>query len=98
MVDERRNKTTWQVNVENQISEIKAEVAENTAITAATNAKVAEVHDVLLTIKGGLKVLSWLASVAKWFTAILGLVSAGWLLWYQATHHGDVPAKIDIPK
>ena len=99
MENERREKTGWQVNIESQITAIESEVKENTAVTVSTKERVDEVHEVLLTIKGGLKALGWLANIAKWVSYFLGLCSAIWLLYYQATHHGDVPTpKIDIPK
>ena len=99
MGDKRREKTTWQVNIESQISEIKTEVTANTEVTVETKQRVDEVHEILMTIKGALKALGWLAKIAKWVSAFLGLASAIWLLWYQATHSGDVPvSKIDLPK
>lgn len=85
--------------MEKQVTAIKKEVTENTAVTVETKQRVDEVHEVLMTIRGGLKALGWLANIAKYVSYVLGLVSAVWLLWYQATHHGDVPApKIDLPK
>jgi hypothetical protein len=97
MENERREKTGWQINIESQITAIESEVKENTAVTVQTKERVDEVHEILMTIKGALKALGWLAKIAKWCTAFLGLVSAMWVLWYQATHHGDTP-KIDLPK
>lgn len=106
MDDERRGKTTWQIDIESQIVDISNKVDDNTKITSdhakitiETRDKVDELHEILMTIKGAINALGWLAKVAKWFAAIFSVISAGWLLWYQATHHGDVPTpKIDLPK
>jgi hypothetical protein len=97
MENERREKTGWQINIESQITAIESEVKENTAVTVQTKERVDEVHEILITIKGALKALGWLAKIAKYVSYVLGLISAVWVLYYQATHHGDTP-KIDLPK
>lgn len=97
--NERRKADPWREQVETQLVTMDGKIDSNTAVTVETKQRVDEVHEILMTIKGALKALGWLAKIAKWVTAFLGLASAIWVLWYQATHHGDIPApKIDLPK
>ena len=99
MIEERRATDPWRVNVETQIVDLAKKVDDNTLVTVQTKERVDEVHEVLMTIKGALKALGWLGSCAKWCTYILGLGSAIWLVYYQATHDGNVPPPtIDVPK
>lgn len=84
---ERRAADPWRIKIE-------SEVTENTRITAETKAKVDEVHEVLVSIKGALKVFGWIAAAAKWLTIMLGAVAAAMGIWHAAK--GGVP--IDLPK
>ena len=94
-----RRTDEWRVTVESQIVDLTKKIDMNTYLTAQTKERVDEVHEVLVTIKGALRALGWLATCAKYIAYVLGLGSAIWLMWYQATHNGNVPPpSIDIPK
>jgi hypothetical protein len=96
---DRRLADPWREHVDERLGNMDKKIDANTEVTVETKQRVDEVHEILMTIKGALKAMGWLARGAKWVSAFLGLVSAIWLLWYQATHSGDVPvSKIDLPK
>ena len=89
----------WRVKVESQIVDLTVKVDANTEITEQTKERVDEVYEVLLTLKGAFKAMGWLAKAAQYLSYLMGLGSAVWLIWYQATHDGNIPPPdIRIPK
>jgi hypothetical protein len=88
-MSERREKTTWQLDIENRIDQ-------NTALTEEVKGKVDEVHETLITIKGALKVFEWIATALKHVTWILGAIGAAIGLYKFGVD--GTPPKIDLPK
>ena len=83
----------WRAEVERQLLADRIAIAENTAITLETKEGVNEIVNILKAAKGAIKVLGWVAAIAKWVGIISVAASAVWALWYQATHGGDLPHK-----
>lgn len=83
----------WRAEVERQLLADRIAIAENTAITLETKQGVDEIVGILKAAKGAIKVLGWVAAIAKWVGIIAVAASALWALWYQATHGGDLPHK-----
>ena len=81
---ERRASDPWraemQAKIEKQdqeLAEIRKELAENTSITR-------ELRDILVTVKSGARMFGWIGSAIKW---ISGVVAAGVALWAAFGHH-----------
>lgn len=77
--------------------EIERKLDANTQATAETKAKVDEVHEVLVSVKGALTVFGWIAAVAKWITIMLGAFAAAIGIYAAANGAVDVPT-IKVPK
>jgi hypothetical protein len=84
--ERREEHLKWREDMEQQIKE-------NTAVTLETRDKVDEVHDLLQTMKGAIKALGWIGTVAKWVGIVAGATSAVLVVWYQVTHGGEMPKK-----
>lgn len=80
---DRRIADPWRKDVGNDIHDLKGAVstlqAEMTANTDTTNkieARTNEMYEILTTFKGGMKVLGYFGSVAKWVGIIAGSITA----------------------
>ena len=87
---ERRAEDPWRMEIERKLDA-------NTQATAETKAKVDEVHEVLVSVKGALTVFGWIAAVAKWITIMLGAFAAAIGIYAAANGAVDVPT-IKVPK
>lgn len=56
--------------LEKSVNELSGGLAENTKVTNQVKANTEELVDLLHFAKGGLRVLGWLGSFAKWVAAI----------------------------
>ena len=64
-------------NQEQELAEIRRELAESTAI-------IREMRDILVTVKSGARMLGWVGAAIKWLS---GVVAAGGALWAVFGHH-----------
>ena len=78
-----------------RVSALEDKVDANTALTEEIHTNTAGMVEAWKAMEGGLKVLATLARVAKWFTVIIGAVTAGLGLYHI---FGNGIPKIDIPK
>ncbi len=62
---------------EQELAEIRKELAENTSITR-------ELRDILVTVKSGARMLGLVGAAIKWLS---GVVAAGVALWAVFGHH-----------
>ena len=67
-----------------RLRQLESSLSENTAITS-------EIRDLLTAVKGGIRVLGWLGTGAKWLGAIAGAVAAIYTVAYMVTHGGRPP-------
>jgi hypothetical protein len=67
-----------------RLDAIETSLEENTQITT-------EVRELLTAFKGGMRVLGWLGTFAKWAGGIAGACVALYSAWYALTHGGDLP-------
>lgn len=74
-----------------RIDAIVGELRVQREMIEAIRADVAGVVEAWHAIEGGLKVLGALSKIAKFFTAIVLVVTAVSAAWYSATHWGQVP-------
>lgn len=81
---ERRTADPWRAEMqtriekqEQELAEIRKELAENTSITR-------ELRDILVTVKSGARMFGWIGSAIKW---ISGVVAAGVALWALFGQH-----------
>lgn len=81
---ERRATDPWraemQAKIENQeqeLAEIRKELAESAAI-------IREMRDILVTVKSGARMLGWVGAAIKWLS---GVVAAGVALWAVFGQH-----------
>lgn len=88
---DRRAKDPWREKIE-------AAIDKNNADTAETKAKVEEVHEVLVSIKGALHVFGWIAAVAKWLTIMIGAVVAALGIYTAAKGVASPITGLEIPK
>lgn len=81
----------WREYVEKQLLENRKIIVENTRLTLETKQGVDEVVDILKAAKGAIKVLGWVAVIAKWLGVLAAAGSAIYLMWHQITHGGQLP-------
>lgn len=81
---ERRASDPWRAEMqtkiekqEQELAEIRKELAEGTAI-------IREMRDILVTVKSGARMLGWVGAAIKWLS---GVVAAGVALWAVFGHH-----------
>jgi len=81
---ERRTADPWRAEMqakiekqEQELAEIRKELAESTAI-------IREMRDILVTVKSGARMLGWVGAAIKWLS---GVVAAGVALWAAFGHH-----------
>lgn len=67
-----------------RLKTLESDLAENTIITV-------EVRDLLGAIKGGMKVLGWLGTFAKWAGGIAAALAAIYTAVYMIAHGGKSP-------
>lgn len=91
---ERRAVTEWQANIEGRVDALDKKIDANTDLTYETKAKVDDVHETLIAIKGALKVFAWIATALKY----VGYIAAALVAIVSAWKLGDPGNKIDIPK
>lgn len=70
----------------------------NTKATLEVKQNTDEIVAAWKALAGGLKVLGWLGTVAKYFALFAGAVTAAGGAWYAITHWGQPPLPPDIPK
>lgn len=67
-----------------ELHELRAELAENTRITA-------QVRELLDAMRAGLRVIGWLGKAAKWGGALAAAGTALYTAYHMATHGGRPP-------
>ena len=68
-----------------KLTSIEAELQTNSETTG-------EVRDILRTVKGGLKMLSWMGALVRWAGYLAGAGSALYVGWHMLTHGGQPPS------
>lgn len=70
----------------------------NTQATLDVKKNTEDIVTAWAAISGGLKVLGWLGTCAKYFAYFAGAISATAGAWYALTHLGSPPPPPDIPR
>ena len=78
-------------NIQRQLGESGAQMAELSSGLKANTATTNEVRDLIAALKGGMKVLEWLGKAMRWIGGIAAACTAAYTLFYMATHGGDLP-------
>ncbi|QDQ25268.1 hypothetical protein FNU76_02260 [Chitinimonas arctica] len=73
----------WREQVDHKLADLSTQMQQNTAITS-------EVREILDTVRGGMRVLEVLGTIAKWVTPIVMLVTAV-LAFIHQLGSGDKP-------
>ena len=92
--DEKLNSLTDRVgSIEQSQVRLEAQVAENTEMTKRIEANTAGVVEAFNAVLGGLKVLGFLARMAKWASWILAGAGAVWVLMKTGEFPRDIGPK-----
>ncbi len=84
--------------IDDRCTRIEQGLVENTLATKRVEANTEAIVEAWKAIGGGLKVLGWLGTAAKYIAYFATAVSAIAGAWYAMTHWGEVPKlPIDPP-
>jgi hypothetical protein len=75
---ERRASDPWRAEMQSKIEKQEQELAEIRKELAESTAIIREMRDILVTVKSGARMFGWIGSAIKW---ISGVVAAGVALW-----------------
>lgn len=81
---ERRASDPWRAEMQTKIEKQEQELAEIRKELAESTAIIREMRDILVTVKSGARMFGWIGSAIKW---ISGVVAAGVALWAAFGHH-----------
>lgn len=91
-VEEHRSQDEWRAYVANELllggqrmDAMQADIQTNTELTGTLNDGMSELLGILNAGKGGLKVLGWIGTVAKWLGGIAAAAVALYGLWQIMT-------------
>ena len=92
-LDERCNRIECQIKKNTELTQSTAD------IVARVDHNTTDIVEAWKALAGGLKVLCWLWSAAKWCGIVATALTAVGALWYALTHGGQSPPPpIDLPK
>lgn len=85
--DQMQHGDARMTRIEGDLSSVRGELADNTAATQELVRNTKDIVEFFEAMKGALKVLNWLARIAKPLGYIVGLITAGLGLWTALKGH-----------
>lgn len=71
----------WELS--SRVKVVEDKIDSNTQATLEGNRDAREILEIFQAVRGGLRVLGWLGTAAKWVAGIAAAVGGLWTLWNQ---------------